>query len=309
MSQSWPYQLGERIGGGAFCEVFAVPERGGVLKVPRPQARLEALGTGVVFNALGFRLGGGPSDPWVPEPAVVLRRETEALRRISSPAFPKVLASSNETRAVPWLLLKRIEGHTWRHALNSTPPTLAHFSALLAALVEVNASGKLSCHGDIKPENLMLTPSGKVVILDPSSGCATRSASGAIEAMLTTEWYNPAFSSSDVFSLGVLLCELVTGQNCLLSASARIEDAKRRLGPELTKYLSHAREAGHASPVLQRLSTMDLPREMMPTMSERLETIILKCMMLRRDGDALELTSPYESVAALHKVVSPEVRQ
>jgi serine/threonine protein kinase len=204
--------------------------------------------------------------------------------------------------------MEHIPGTTWRQALSSqVPPGLKEFRKLVLALAEVSDSGQLRWHGDLKPENLMLTPMRDVVVLDPASGCVELGPNKQPQSLLATAWYNPAFETNDFFSLGLILVEILTGEHLLLAASSRDEDATRSLGATLQEWLSVARVTGRGSPLLRRIASMKLPRELNPSLSQAIEDLALKCMSLVRRGDSLDridtFRSPRELAEAIAKIL------
>ena len=129
----------------------------------------------------------------------------------------------DETYDVPFIALEYLEGRTltdviangprpdWREAMRIT-------ARLAEALAHAHAQGVV--HRDVKPANVMLLPSGEPKILD--FGIA-RTSSAALTGASDT-WGTPAYMSpeqvtgalvdarSDLFSLGALCFEMLTGQ-------------------------------------------------------------------------------------------------
>jgi serine/threonine protein kinase len=293
-----PFQVGDQLGGGAFSDTWLVPERNAVLKVALPELRSEEGATNGVFFARGVQFNTGSTSRWRPQPSEVLATEAQLLQRVTHPAFVKVLevGPGNDSHR-PWVLLEHIKGVTWREALGSgRRPGLAEFSKLVAALAAARRSGQLDFHGDVKPDNLLITPSGDVRIIDPTGGSVLRDEGGRVISLLTTEWYNPAFLASDVFSLGVLLIETLTRAHPLVTAPG---SPRRACGSKLANWLDMALVLGNASPVLQRLGTMTLPREVTSSIPEPVERVALKCMALERTPTGLERVDPFEGPEAI----------
>jgi len=141
--------------------------------------RLGSGGTGTVWEAEPLPDGassGGPSvaikflAPEVlaaqPELADRMRREWEACRRIQSPRVVKVLAHGMHGDT-PYLMMELVRGETLFDVVKRGPLELEQVHQIVTevgeALTAAHAAGVI--HRDIKPGNVMLTPSG-VKILD-----------------------------------------------------------------------------------------------------------------------------------------------
>ncbi|HEY0786957.1 MAG TPA: serine/threonine-protein kinase [Acidobacteriaceae bacterium] len=121
------------------------------------------------------------------------------------------------------MVMELVEGEDLRVRSRRAPielPTLLRFaSQVLAALDYAHAAGVV--HRDIKPANIMVTPEGRIKVLD--FGIATTSLSThltATGAMIGSISYmspeqiqgSRATAQSDLYSLGITLYELIAGQ-------------------------------------------------------------------------------------------------
>lgn len=109
----------------------------------------------------------------------------------------------------PVLVLEYVRGKTLREKIRSLEGIhLNWFLAVVRALQALQTEGTLAFHGDLKPENIVIKPSGKVVLIDP----AYRS-EGA-DTLSTTPYYNPLVlrdSKADVMGIGIMIYEILTG--------------------------------------------------------------------------------------------------
>ena len=160
-----------------------------------------------------------------------------------------------------------------------TPPEVVDIAVQAADALDL-AHAKGITHRDIKPANLMLTHRGNVKVLDFGVAKLARHDEGSLNGEWTVEpvtavgsvigsapYMSPeqivggdADSRSDVFSLGVVIYEMATGQ-LPFSGSTRAEMKDRIL---------------HAAPETMMRLNPDIPPE--------LERITLKCLDKRRDG-------------------------
>ena len=129
----------------------------------------------------------------------------------------------DETYDVPFIALEYLEGRTltdviahgprpeWREALRIT-------ARVADALAHAHAQGVI--HRDVKPANVMLLPSGEPKILDFGiARTSTAALTGASDTWGTPSYMSPeqvtgggVDARSDLFSLGTLCFEILTGQ-------------------------------------------------------------------------------------------------
>jgi ligand-binding sensor domain-containing protein len=153
--------------------------------------------------------------------------EVAALRSIQHPGVVRILDSWISPAGEPCLAMPFLDGPTLREALSPVPLSRERVARMItqigAALSEVHARGII--HRDLKPENLMLLSPGtdqeQPVIIDFGTAglrtaenelAATTLMSGSFHYMAPerlTGRYSPA---SDVFSLGVIILEMLTGK-------------------------------------------------------------------------------------------------
>ena len=197
----------------------------------RLEARLGAGGMGEVWRAWDERLKRrvalkriqADSDPSL---RARFRREAEAGARLSHPSIVQVYDILEDT-AGDWLVMELVEGGTLKERLAREPASpqsvITWAREIAEGLAEAHRHGIL--HRDLKAGNIMLTASGHAKIVD--FGLAKRfgtqdleislSASGAllgtVPAMSPEQVLGlPLDARSDLFSLGILLFEMVSGQ-------------------------------------------------------------------------------------------------
>ncbi|MCP4516003.1 MAG: serine/threonine protein kinase, partial [Delftia sp.] len=146
-------------------------------------------------------------------------REAQALRDLDHPNIVKVLAADQH-----YLVMEFVSGGSLRDALErqvrlSAAHTLEIALDLADALTRAHRLGII--HRDIKPANVLLTHDGAPLLTDFGIALLTHSArltqTGA--AMGTIHYLSPeacqgqvADARADIWSLGVMLFEMLTGQ-------------------------------------------------------------------------------------------------
>jgi len=226
------YSAGARIGP---YEVLAPLGAGGMGEVYR--ARDPKLGREVAVKVLPPHLLADPDQR---------RRFEQEARALSALNHPNILTIHDfqGQAGAPFLVMELLDGESLRQRLGGRPlpPRRAVDLALQVAQGLAAAHGKGILHRDLKPENLFLCRDGRVKILD--FGLAKSARGTADPERSTGVWAGPARSTetglvmgtagymspeqvrgedldarSDLFSLGVVLWEMLTGRRPFQAAS------------------------------------------------------------------------------------------
>jgi serine/threonine-protein kinase len=169
-----------------------------------------------------------------PERRERLRREALSAAALSNPAITHVYEIVAEANT-DWLVMEYVQGTSLAEAITSSPLSPGQAAAIGAeiaeALAEAHAHGIV--HRDIKTENVVLMPSGHVKVLDFGLAKWT-GARGASDDRITTDGLVVGTSKamspeqalgrevdgrSDIFSLGSLLYEVVSGKPAFRGAT------------------------------------------------------------------------------------------
>ena len=152
------------------------------------------------------------------------RREAQAAARLNHPGIVSVYDSGTDGDT-PYIVMQYIEGRTLADFLGSgktLPPKQAATIAqeIAEALGAAHAHGVI--HRDIKPANVMITREGKVLVMDFGiarliSGPETAPQTSAV--LGTASYLSPEQAQghsvdarSDIYALGVVLYEMLTGR-------------------------------------------------------------------------------------------------
>ncbi len=204
--------------------------------------RLGAGGMGEVYRAHDSRLGRDVAIKVLTEGAgadrVRLRRFIAEAKAASALNHPNILTvhEIGEAESGPYIVTELVDGSTVRQLISNGPLPISYAVdiAIQAAEGIAKAHEAGIVHRDIKPENLMVTRDGFVKILDfglakllpgqseagepAPPGASSVTATGIIvgtAGYLSPEQLRgaPADGRSDVFALGIVLYEMVTGGN------------------------------------------------------------------------------------------------
>jgi serine/threonine protein kinase len=239
-------EKGSRLG---HYEVIALLGAGGMGEVYR--ARDTSLGREVALKVL---------PPSCSDDADHIRRFTQEAQAAAALNHPNILAvyQIGQERELTYIISELLEGETLRERMRSGPLPVrkALDYALQVAHGLAAAHDKGIIHRDLKPENIFITGDGRVKILDfglakltrpeeaPSAEHATMSAATEAGKVLGTVGYmspeqvrgKPVDARSDLFSFGVILYEMLSGERAFHGdSSADILSAiLREEPPELT---------------------------------------------------------------------------
>ena len=151
------------------------------------------------------------------------RREAQAAARLNHPGIVSVYDSGDG--AEPYIVMQYIEGKTLGDFLSSgkklTPMQAAQIGEEIAeALAAAHAHGVI--HRDIKPANVMVTPDGKILVMDfgiarmiagPETAPQTSAVLGTASYLSPEQAQGqPVDARTDIYSLGVVLYEMLTGR-------------------------------------------------------------------------------------------------
>jgi serine/threonine protein kinase len=197
------YRLVRMIGSGGMGTVW--------------EAEDETLGRPVAVKVLSESLAAG-------ERAVRrFEREAKAAARLSGPYIAAVY-DFGRSEGRPYIVMELVRGETLADRLAREGPLPAQEASRIAtqvaeALEEAHAAGIV--HRDVKPGNVMLTPSGDVRVMDfgiaaaawaervTTSGLVLGTPSYLAPEQAKSEKTTPA---SDVYALGAMLYEMVAGR-------------------------------------------------------------------------------------------------
>jgi serine/threonine protein kinase len=254
------YEVGRLLGAGGMAEVF--------------EGRDRLLARRVAIKVLQAQ--------FVRDPSFLIRfkREAQAAASLSHPNIVGVYDTGTED-GTHFIVMEFVDGRTLKEVIRAEGPLYPERAAeicadVCSALVAAHARGLI--HRDIKPGNVMLTPEGKVKVMDFGIARATTSETITQTAAVvgTAQYISPEQAQgqtvdyrSDLYSLGCCLYEMLTGTVPFTGAT-----------PVAIAY-RHVRE----DPTPPRMLNPDVPAP--------LEAICLKAMAKLPDNR-------YQTAAELH---------
>ena len=219
-SRLGPYEIERLIGAGGMGEVY--------------RGRDPRLGRAVAIKVLAPDLAADP------EALARFRREARAIAALS---HPNILAIHDlgEHAGRVFAVMELLEGETLRDAIAAGPLPLRRAAEIAIAIAEglAAAHSRGIVHRDVKPENVFLAARETVKLLDfglaralplgpAESGSADRTLEGTVPGVVlgTVHYMSPEQARgeavderSDIFSLGSVLYEMLTGEKAFPGAT------------------------------------------------------------------------------------------
>jgi serine/threonine protein kinase/tetratricopeptide (TPR) repeat protein len=214
-----PYEIAGLIGAGGMGEVF--------------RARDSRLNRDVALKVLPGHLAGDP------QALARFDREAKAVAALSHPNI-LVLYDVGADANIHYVATELLEGETLRERIARGPLPWRKAAEIGAAIAEglAAAHSKGVVHRDIKPANIFLTSDGRLKILDfglaqvrrpptEDESTVTLTEAGNRTVMGTIGYMSPeqvrgeeSQAPSDIFSLGCVLYEMVSGRRAFSGKSA-----------------------------------------------------------------------------------------
>ncbi|MEY2541772.1 MAG: eukaryotic-like serine/threonine-protein kinase [Verrucomicrobiota bacterium] len=221
------YEILSLIGTGGMGEVYLAQDRQLNRKV-----------------ALKFVRRGMDSDD-------ILRRfkhEERLLASLNHPNIAQLYGSGVATDGIPFFAMEYVEGERLDHYCNerqlATEERLQLFRKVCSAITY--AHQHLVIHRDIKPANIRVTAEGEPKLLDfgiakllDSESAQSSGQTLTVQGVMTPEYASPEqvrgetmTTASDVYSLGVVLYELLSGHRPYRVKTRRADEIARAIGEQ-----------------------------------------------------------------------------
>ena len=203
-------------------------------------------GMGVVYRATQISLGRPAalkilSDELSEDPAFVesFFHEARVAANLTHPNIVQAYAAGTTKEGINYFAMEFIDGETLELKLKRTGP-LAPVAAMQVALqlaraLEYAWKAKRMCHGDIKPENVLISHKGEVKLADLGLARSIYEESAKRDVMVTPLYAAPELISgkqtslslrSDMYSYGAALYHIVVGHPPF--ESEKVEEIYRR---------------------------------------------------------------------------------
>lgn len=196
--QTGRYEILENLGHGATCRV--------------DKARDTVIGRTVAVKSFLQGFGRNSEQQFL--------QEAQTIGRLSHGSIAQLYDVNTDAGSGPFLVMEFVSGKNLEQLLAHSPIPFAD-----AAVWAADIASALSCahragviHGDVKPSNVRVTEDGKVKLVDFGVARFASQVTGSDRVLGTPAYLSPEQiegkkqdGRSDLFSLGVVLYEMITG--------------------------------------------------------------------------------------------------
>lgn len=180
--------------------------------------------------------------------------ERQILANLRHPHIAQLVDGGTTSEGLPWLAMELVEGEPiTSYCVQKELPQEARIQLFLQVCEAVRfAHRNLVVHRDLKPSNILVTPEGKVKLLDFGIAKLIESDTPQYQTLSRHIWLTPAYASpeqlqgesittsSDVYQLGRILYELLTPNQ--ISSSTRKSGHTSQKQPFTSNSLPRSRE-------------------------------------------------------------------
>ena len=150
-------------------------------------------------------------------------RERSALARLKHPNIASLIDGGVDDRGRPWFAMDHVQGINLRDWIQQSPPIGGRLRLFVKVCRAVShAHQQLVIHRDIKPANVLVQPDGEPKLLDFGIAKLLADEDGGqtmtVQRFLSRNYAapeqlrgEPVSTATDVYALGALLFELLTG--------------------------------------------------------------------------------------------------
>jgi len=244
------------------------------------------------------------------------RQEARAVAKLSHPNVVAVI-DAGEDGGHPYIVFEYVEGETLKQRINrigALDPQEALAYAIEVARGLTVAHNRRMVHRDIKPQNVLIDAEGRAKLtdfgisrqLEQDGMTATGRVLGTTDYVAPEQAMgHPVDQRSDIYSLGVVLYEMLIGQ-VPFQADSQVGVAMKHVNEELPDVQQRRPELSAAAAMVVERATAKDPEQRYQQVGELIDDLstALEVEAARAGGTTGEATSVLDAVAPAERKLS-----
>ncbi|CAN5737186.1 hypothetical protein BH10CYA1_BH10CYA1_34370 [soil metagenome] len=295
------YMIDQQMGDGSLSAVFRGKNAVGfkaAFKLAKQQDLLTATPVDQcrLTKAIA-KVTGGVMDVR-PNTSSILKKQYSLLEQVHERELVRVRKLSARSE-LTYYEMNLLEGETLRQVMDRQPVSIDQMIGVARCLDKLSKNSFFSYHGDIKPENIMITEDG-ITMIDPGHFGPLDLENGSTMAncALTTAAYYPLLEPDDLLAFGLMLWEVVLGEAPLAKRGYSGESDLSRIGPNLLEIVKLQEMVGKY--YLSSILDVPIPSKTHHKITGEAEKMLLKCLRLYiTPAGKLELDSGFKSFSSI----------
>ena len=246
------------------------------------------------------------------------RREARAVAQVSHPNVVSVI-DAGEDGGRPYIVFEYVDGETLKHRIDTHPRGLP-LDESAAYAIEIGrglaaAHARRLVHRDVKPQNVLIDSEGRAKVTD--FGIARELEQDGLtktgRVLGTTDYVSPeqamgqpVDARSDIYSLGVVLYEMLTG-SVPFKADNVVGVAMKHVNEKMPDVQRRRRDVSSALAVVVERATEKKPDKRYRDMNEMLDDLerALEVEVARGGRSTGEVTTVLDSVSPRGRLITP----
>ncbi|MCA9803559.1 MAG: hypothetical protein KC777_16420 [Cyanobacteria bacterium HKST-UBA02] len=302
-AQYGDYTIQELVGEGTFSMVFRAVDRFGgqerALKIPRPYISAREKPDEFIPTQVFIQRADRYS-PQEASPVHIQKIQVARTKAVNDRGLVSVDRYSFE-KDKAFTRMPLLSGKTYRQYMRAGPVPITLLRNIASTLERLSNNEEFGYHGDVKPENMIVTTDGVILVDCGYFGSIEMDEDEIYEQkalIVTTPRYYPHLKADDLLAFGLILWETALRQPLLSSVAYSRDFELDEVAEELVESVHQEESLGnfHFSQILDAAP----PSDFRPGIPSRVEEFLLKGVRLKfRDDNILDVVEGFESFEEL----------
>lgn len=239
-----------------------------------------------------------------PCPTELLKKQAEKLLATDNNNLVKI-SNCMTAGTVTFYECEYLQGKTLSELMAGQEVDLSFLVRLADILDKLHKDANFGHHGDLKPDNIIVTEGG-IKLIDPGFFGNINTGHRSEAVAVTTPGYYPLLEPDDMFAFGVIAWQILTGQHPLVTTrtSADVTD-KSRIDETLFETIKMREMVGNY--FSSGLLFLQHPSQINPGINTHLGNVLLKLLRVNFNNSVLCAEPGYRTFGDIAAALLPHV--